>query len=91
MPITTEKAPIEERKRAIPEHSLPPTFLPAIMVTRRMRCGYLWIDSLCIVQDDQEDWQVRAAQMASIYRNLLLTLAATAASGPTGRRPVLHS
>ncbi len=83
MPITTEKATIEERKRAIPEHSLPLTFRQAIMVTRRMGCDYLWIDSLCIVQDDEEDWQVEAAQMASIHRNSLLTLAAAAASGPT--------
>jgi hypothetical protein len=41
---------------------------------------YLWIDSLCIVQNDREDWEREAPKMADIYGNSFLTLSATAAS-----------
>lgn len=42
---------------------------------------HLWIDSLCIIQDSVEDWQIESAQMGRYYREASLTLFATAASG----------
>jgi hypothetical protein len=42
---------------------------------------YIWIDSLCIVQDDPEDWEVQSALMSEIYQNAILTLAATSSNG----------
>jgi hypothetical protein len=45
---------------------------------------YLWIDALCIIQGDESDWRREAAQMASIYRNAYLTIAATASSDRDG-------
>lgn len=83
MPIKTTTDTIKEGMKPIPESTLPLTFRHAVVLTRTLGCRYLWINSLCIVQDDEDDWQVEAAQMASIYRNSLLTLAATAATGPT--------
>jgi hypothetical protein len=41
---------------------------------------YIWIDSLCIIQDDKEDWKVQAAQMCSIYRGSYITIAATSSN-----------
>jgi hypothetical protein len=41
---------------------------------------YVWIDSLCIVQDDKADWEEQAALMGVIYRDALFTIAATHAS-----------
>jgi hypothetical protein len=38
---------------------------------------YLWIDSLCICQDDSEDWERESANMAAVYSNSYLTIAAT--------------
>ncbi|KAF2434655.1 HET-domain-containing protein, partial [Tothia fuscella] len=64
---------------AIP--SLPKTFADAVNFTRRIGFRYLWIDSLCIVQDDVEDWQIQSAQMASIYHNSTLTVAALHGKG----------
>jgi hypothetical protein len=42
---------------------------------------YIWIDSLCIIQDDAEDWETQSALMSEIYQNAVLTLAATSSTG----------
>ena len=38
---------------------------------------YIWIDSLCILQDSDQDWREQASQMADIYEGAYLTIAAT--------------
>ncbi|KAI1372010.1 hypothetical protein F4677DRAFT_277135 [Hypoxylon crocopeplum] len=43
---------------------------------------YIWIDTLCIVQDDPEDWDRESSQMEKVYGNADLVLAATVASSP---------
>ncbi|OAG09436.1 HET-domain-containing protein [Paraphaeosphaeria sporulosa] len=73
---------------------LPKTFQEAICLTRRLSVRYLWIDSLCIIQDSTEDWAHEAACMGDIYKNALCNIAATAAAdGRDGlffeRNPVL--
>ncbi|KAF2833836.1 HET-domain-containing protein [Ophiobolus disseminans] len=56
---------------------LPRTFQEAVQVTAALDIRYLWIDSLCIVQDDEQDWQREAGKMASIFRRAALTLSAS--------------
>ncbi|KAK8256814.1 heterokaryon incompatibility protein-domain-containing protein, partial [Phyllosticta capitalensis] len=56
---------------------IPPTFQDAIKITRLVSCDYIWIDSLCIIQDDAEDWKNQATQMAQIYSHSYLNIAAT--------------
>lgn len=60
------------------------TFREAVEVTRALGLRYIWIDSLCIVQDDPDDWNREAARMASVYSNGHLTLAATHAADGEG-------
>ncbi|KAI0420615.1 hypothetical protein F5X98DRAFT_371588 [Xylaria grammica] len=55
-----------------------------IVVARGIGVKYVWIDSLCIIQDDIKDWETEAAKMGSIYEGALLVIAATAASDSTG-------
>jgi hypothetical protein len=55
---------------------LPKTFREAIDVTRAMGYEYLWIDSLCIIQDSADDWKKEARRMAIIYDNAIFTIAA---------------
>ena len=50
---------------------------------------YLWIDPLCIVQDDTEGWKAQAAQMCNIYSGAYLTIAAT--SSGDGDNGMLHA
>lgn len=56
--------------------AIPKTMQDAIIYTRRLGVRYLWIDALCILQDDVDDWSHEAATMAEVYRNSYVTLAA---------------
>lgn len=67
----------EERLRGIPMAEMPRNFRDAIVVTRILGIRYLWIDSLCIIQDSSEDWLQESAKMGEIYKNCLITIAAT--------------
>jgi hypothetical protein len=37
---------------------------------------WLWIDSLCIIQDSREDWQREAPMMCDVYQNAFLNISA---------------
>jgi hypothetical protein len=58
--------------------SLPLTFQDAISVVRRVGLRFLWIDSLCIIQDSGEDWRREAVRMKDIYSNAECVIAAAA-------------
>ena len=49
------------------------------MVTRKLGYRFLWIDSLCIIQDSVEDWRDQCSEMDNIYRNCAVTLVAASA------------
>jgi Heterokaryon incompatibility protein (HET) len=69
---------------SIPLRSLPKTFIDAIHITRRLGFTYLWIDSLCIIQDSKEDWHREAVRMEEVYRNSECTIAASGAQDGNG-------
>ncbi|KAH8878951.1 hypothetical protein GQ53DRAFT_673122, partial [Thozetella sp. PMI_491] len=50
----------------------------ALAVCKALRIRFLWIDSVCIVQDDKSDWELESQQMGSIYRHSFLTICAPA-------------
>jgi hypothetical protein len=74
--ITSKKADIQLRRDHIQWSDLSKTFQDAITITRRLGIPYLWIDSLCIIQDDLQDWAVESSKMLSIYSGAYLTIAA---------------
>ncbi|KAJ4377204.1 hypothetical protein N0V83_000027 [Neocucurbitaria cava] len=83
---------LRTRQDGISLGSLPKTFKEAIICCRKLGLPYLWIDSLCIVQDDKDDWERESGHMDSIYYNSTLTLAATNSPDSSGglfipRRP----
>jgi hypothetical protein len=57
-------------------HSLAKIHKYAAFFTRQLNIQYLWIDSLCISQEDAANWQQQAAVMGQIYDNVYLTIAA---------------
>jgi hypothetical protein len=66
---------------------LPPTFQDAVLITRQLGIQYLWIDSLCILQDSKEDWMAESATMGRIYSQALLSLQVNA---PDSSKSVLN-
>ena len=52
----------------------------AVVVTRLLGLRYLWIDSLCIIQDSKSDWEEEGSKMDQVYKNAYVTLAATSAT-----------
>jgi hypothetical protein len=65
---------------SIPFSTLPKTFQDAIRTTLKLGYSYLWIDSLCIIQDSTSDWAAQSAIMGDIYHNSTLCIAAVASS-----------
>ena len=74
--LTTTMENIEKRQTGIPLSEMPDTFRDAVIITRKLGIRYLWIDSLCIIQNSAADWEAEAAKMGNIYRHSLLTIAA---------------
>jgi len=63
---------------------LPKTFQDAVRITAATGFQYLWIDSLCIIQDDEGDWQRESAKMAAIFHAGTITLSATSSKNCYG-------
>jgi hypothetical protein len=79
--IRTLKENYEAHCEAIVPEQLSKTFREAMHATRKLGYRYIWIDSLCIIQDDGEDWAKEAATMCDVYQSATLTLVAAHASG----------
>lgn len=60
------------------------TFQDAVHVARLLGISYLWIDSLCILQDSQDDWRHEAALMGEVYKHALFNISATVATDDSG-------
>ncbi|KAI1453023.1 heterokaryon incompatibility protein-domain-containing protein [Annulohypoxylon moriforme] len=64
----------------IPQQNLPQKYIDAAVVALRLEIRYLWVDSLCIIQDSDDDWDRESGVMDLIYRNAYCNLAATSAT-----------
>lgn len=71
----------QELLRGVKTEKLSRTFQDAIMVCRKLKQRYIWIDTLCIKQDNDDDWACEAAQMHLVYANSYCTIAAVCARG----------
>ncbi|KAF1977080.1 HET-domain-containing protein [Bimuria novae-zelandiae CBS 107.79] len=75
-PLSTTRKTIRSKQEAIDWNDLPSVFQDAITVTNRLGIHYIWIDSLCIVQDDELDWAEQSSKMGRIYQGAFVTIAA---------------
>ena len=66
-------------KKEISWRKIPKTFQDAITTTRWLGLRYLWIDSLCTLQDNVADWEVQSADMARVYQGSEVVISATSA------------
>ncbi|TVY80789.1 hypothetical protein LSUE1_G006736 [Lachnellula suecica] len=76
-PTKLETDNLEIMKSGITVSSLPRTFRDAIVVARHLNIEYLWIDSLCIIQNSSEDWQTEVQLMEAVYSNSCCNIAAS--------------
>ncbi|KAN0076389.1 Heterokaryon incompatibility protein (HET) domain containing protein, partial [Elaphomyces granulatus] len=84
LPGSLKEADVDRFKNGIPPESLTQTFHDAIRVAREIGTRYLWIDSLCIIQDSRDDWRHEAASMSSVYKNSFCNIAATGSENSHG-------
>ncbi|KAH7311482.1 heterokaryon incompatibility protein-domain-containing protein [Stachybotrys elegans] len=66
-------------RQGINVQDLPQTFQDAVWVSNQLGIRYIWIDSLCIVQDDADDWSRESGKMSRVYGNSYVTIAASRA------------
>lgn len=78
-PFTTTRDTLRSRIEGFDDSQMPATLRDAVVVTRFLGIRYLWIDALCIVQDDDADWAQESAKMARVYEDALITIAAASA------------
>jgi Heterokaryon incompatibility protein (HET) len=78
--LTTTEATIDARRHGIDISTMPPNFQDAITVARALGLRYIWIDSICIIQDSFTDWHYEAQRMARVYSNAFITIVATSAA-----------
>lgn len=78
IPTKTKKSNLDDYVVGLPD-DLPQTFKDAIVVTRALGLDFVWIDSICIIQDSIDDWKAESATMAHVYTNAHVMIAADAA------------
>ncbi|KAK0627292.1 heterokaryon incompatibility protein-domain-containing protein [Immersiella caudata] len=82
-PTTTMTTNLAQRRLRIPFPNLSRTFQDAVKITRELNYRYLWIDSLCIIQDDHDDWAREAGIMGGVYNGSVCTLCALSSENST--------
>lgn len=76
--LKTTKESLQSRLSGIAHDEMPLVFRDAISVCGKLAIPYLWIDALCIVQDDEKEWQQEASQMGKVYENAFVTIVPSA-------------
>ena len=82
-PLRTTARNLESHQDGIPFENLPKTFQDCVEFSQCMGIRYVWIDSLCIIQDDHQDWLSEAAKMRDVYKNAALVVGASGAKDST--------
>ncbi|KAF3761901.1 HET-domain-containing protein, partial [Cryphonectria parasitica EP155] len=80
--LKTTKATKEAHENGIIVKDMPPVFQDAVYMVRKLGIQYLWIDALCILQDqdDKTDWETESGRMCDVFSNSHITISAAASS-----------
>lgn len=78
--LKTTAASMAQRQAAITGHEMTKVLRDAVAVTRALSISYIWVDSLCILQDDISDWELQCVDMCKIYGNARVTLCAASST-----------
>jgi hypothetical protein len=83
-PLRLMTASLDAMQEGMDVSLLPQTFRDAMETARRLGIQYLWIDSLCIIQDSEKDWHEQSHDMGDIYQNAEVNIAAAQSFGSKG-------
>ncbi|KAM0387049.1 hypothetical protein ACHAQC_011115 [Fusarium culmorum] len=72
----TTTSNLESRASGFSIDELPMTLSDTVKLTCDLGFKWIWIDSVCIIQDDKDDWAREAVKVAAIYQNAIVTIAA---------------
>lgn len=61
---------LKDCRQQIPIEKITQIFKAALYVTAGLGFSYMWIDSLCILQDIPRQWEQDSAVMHCVYRNV---------------------
>ncbi|EWG55263.1 hypothetical protein FVEG_13292 [Fusarium verticillioides 7600] len=81
LPLRLTRDTMDDFIRGRPISELPETLRDAVRIARNLGFEFIWIDALCIIQDDETDWVEQSALMADIYRCSSLNLCAADSAG----------
>ncbi|KAH8601534.1 heterokaryon incompatibility protein-domain-containing protein [Bisporella sp. PMI_857] len=80
----TTLSTISAHKQRLRRAKLPRTFKHFFEIAKRLNVRFVWVDSLCIIQDSEDDWQRETARMGQIYSGAICTIAAESAKDCQG-------
>ncbi|KAL6887105.1 heterokaryon incompatibility domain-containing protein [Trichoderma evansii] len=72
--LKTTKSNYAYLQRSISYNTMPKAYQDTVRVARALGVKYIWIDALCIIQDDVADWETESKMMAEIFQNALVTI-----------------
>ncbi|OAG00938.1 HET-domain-containing protein [Paraphaeosphaeria sporulosa] len=76
--LTLTGANLGQLREAIPVAELTAVFQDALYVAFQLGIPYVWIDSLCIIQDSPADWEYESKRMGEVYKGAVCNLSASA-------------
>ncbi|KAF4490842.1 hypothetical protein CGGC5_v002464 [Colletotrichum fructicola Nara gc5] len=65
--VKTTKSTIAAHCQGMPLSSLSPVVRDTVKVCWALGIRYLWVDALCIIQGDKEDWDQESQMMGHVY------------------------
>lgn len=77
LPLSTTVDNLNKHRQNISWDAFPVVYKETIMISRKLGVKYVWIDSLCIIQDSKSDWARESKNMCDVYANTYLTVSAT--------------
>ncbi|KAK6851874.1 hypothetical protein PG995_011999 [Apiospora arundinis] len=72
--LTTTRSNLDSHCQCIDTDQMPRVVLDAVLTCRALGIDYLWVDALCIIQGDHDDWTRESAMMGSVYFHSYLTI-----------------
>ncbi|KAB5535296.1 heterokaryon incompatibility protein-domain-containing protein [Coniochaeta sp. 2T2.1] len=72
--LVTTLANLSDHQRGIGLDHLPRTIKEAVLVTASLGIRYIWVDALCIVQDDESSKAIEIENMGKVYGHATIAL-----------------